>query len=103
ELDELRAAAGSEDDAALAASFESLEDVVLDLHVPGEVVFARLEHRAGGGGGVPAALQLDLIEGGAPGHVIAGVELGPEGVAGPEVAVPVRPGAHRPQVGGRLA
>ena len=47
-------------DPALAARLEALQLLVLDLHVPGVIVFARLQHGARGRDGVAAALHLDV-------------------------------------------
>src|SRR5205823_10154465 len=55
----LDVAAGRDDDVALAALLQSLKDLVLDLHVPGKVVLAGLDHGARGRDGVAAALHLD--------------------------------------------
>ena len=59
ELDVLDVAAGRDVDLALAALLQALKDLVLDLHVPGEVVFAGLQHRARRRHRVAAALHLD--------------------------------------------
>ena len=59
ELHVLDAAAGRDDDVALAALLQPLEDLVLDLQVPGEVVLAGLQHRARRRDGIAAALHLD--------------------------------------------
>src|SRR6516165_6721426 len=45
-----------------AAAFESDENLVLDLHVPGVVVFAGLNYRARCRHGIAAALHLDRVE-----------------------------------------
>src|SRR3546814_4316035 len=46
ELDVLDIAAEADVDLALAALLQALQDRVLDLHVPGEVVLAGLQHRS---------------------------------------------------------
>ena len=53
---------GDDVGAALAALLEALEDLVLDLHVPGVVVLAGLDDRARRPDRVAAALHLDLVE-----------------------------------------
>ncbi len=62
ELQVLDAAAGRDDDAALAALLQPHEDLVLDLEIPGEVVLAGLQHRARRRYRIAAALHLDAVE-----------------------------------------
>ena len=62
-----------------------------------------LQHRAGSRHDVAAALHLHGVEERPVRDVIARVELRPDRVAGLEIHVPVRPGAHRLEIGGRLA
>src|SRR5207249_6391776 len=62
EKDLLDTAAPGDVETALAALLHPPEHVVLDLHVPGEVVLAGLDHRALGGHGAAAALHLEPIE-----------------------------------------
>ena len=88
---------------ALAALLHALEDLVLDLQVPGVVVLAGLDDRARGRDRVAAALHLDGVEVRPVGHVVVRVELAPDDVAGLEVDEPVGAGADRLQVGRRLA
>ena len=103
ELDVLGIAGGPDLDTSLAALLEAAEDVVLHLQVPGVVVLAGLEHGPRGRGRVAAALHLEGVEERAVRHVIGLVDLGPHDVAGLELHELVRPGAHRLDVGGRLA
>src|SRR6266545_3258798 len=102
-LDVLDVAGRDDLRAALAALLEALEDVVLDLDVPGEVVLAGLEHGPRGGGGVAAALHLDRVEERPIGDVIVRVDLAADGVAGLEVDEAIRPGADRFEIRRRLA
>ena len=102
ELDVLDAAGRIDLGAALAALLEAAEDVVLDLHVPGEVVLAGLQHRPRRRGGVAPALHLEGVEEGPVGHVVARVELAAHDVARLEVDEAVGAGADRLEVGGRL-
>ena len=101
--DVLDLAAPGDVDLPLASLLHPLEHVVLDLHVPGEVVFAGLDDGAGGGDGIAPALHLQPIEEGPVRLVIAGKDLGPDDVAGLEVHDAVGPGADRLEVGGGLA
>ena len=57
-------------DLALAALLEAQQDLVLDLQVPGEVVFAGLQHGARRRDRVAAALHLDRVEIGPVRHVV---------------------------------
>ena len=75
ELDVLDVAAGHDVGLALAALLHALEDLVLDLHVPGVVELAGLDDGAGGRDRVAAALHLDGVEVRAVGHVVGRVEL----------------------------
>src|SRR5262249_23307228 len=103
ELDVLDVAAGHDIGAAPTALLPALENLVLDLHVPGVVELAGLQHGARGGGRIAAALHLDLIEEGPIGHVVGGIELAANDVAGLEVDKPVGSGPDGLQVGRRLA
>src|SRR5438094_785297 len=78
------------------------EHVVLDLHVPGEVVLARLDHRARGRHGVAPALHFQPVEEGPVGLVIRGEELGTDEVAGLEIDEAVGACADRPEIGRSL-
>src|SRR5206468_2400273 len=102
ELDVLDATAGCDVDVALAALLGSLEDLIRDLEVPGEVVLPRLEHRARRGRGLAAALHLELVEEGTIRDVIGGINLAPTEVAGPEIHEAVGSRPDRLQVGRRL-
>ena len=88
---------------ALAALLEALQDLVLDLHVPGVVVFAGLDHGARRRDRVAAALHLDGVEVRPVGHVVVGVDLAADHVARLEVDELVGAGADRLQVGRRVA
>ena len=102
-LDVLGVAGRPDVDPALAALLHAPEDVVLHLQVPRVVVLAGLQHRARRGHRVAAALHLDGVEERAVGHVVGRVRLPAHDVARLEVGEPVRAGADRLQVGGRLA
>jgi hypothetical protein len=69
----------------LPSGLDALEHLLLQQHVVAEVVLAGLEDRAGGAGGVAAALDLEAVEVRAVGHVIGGIELGADDVAGAEL------------------
>src|SRR5256886_10807459 len=94
---------GGRVDAAPPALLHPSEDVVLDLHIPGEVVLPALDHGAGGGHGIAAALHLEAVEERPVGPVVAGVQLRPDRVTRLEVDDAIRPGAHGLEVGGGLA
>src|SRR5262249_22843061 len=102
DLDVLDVAAERGVDAPLSALLETLEDVVLHLHVPGVVVLGGLEHGARRGDGVAATLDLDLVEERPVGRVIARIELSPYGVTRLEVDKAIGPRYHRLQVRGSL-
>src|SRR5712691_2956979 len=53
---------------------QPFHDILIHLNVPGEVELPGLEHGPGGGGGVPATLQLHRVKEGAVGHVIVWVD-----------------------------
>ena len=88
---------------SLAPLLEPTQDVVLDLHVPGVVVLACLEHCARRRGRIAAALHLQRVEERPVGDVVAGVHLGADQVARPEVDEAVGPGADGLEVGGGFA
>ncbi len=98
----LDAASDPEVDAPFSRLLQAKQDVVLDLHVPGVVELARLEHGPCCGHGVAAALHLQRIEEGPIGHVVVRVQLAAHDVAGLEVHEAIRPGADGFEVGGRL-
>ncbi len=83
--------------------FEALQQFVLDLHVPGEIVFAGLQHRPRRRHRIAAALHLDRVEIGAVRHVIVRVDLAADDVARLEVDEHVRTGADRREICRRLA
>ena len=92
-------AAEREVELTFPGGFEPLEDDVLHAgHVRRIVISARLQHRARGGDGVAAALHLDGVEERAIRHVVVGIDLGPDDVAGLEVDTSIRPRANGPQV-----
>ena len=91
------------DDPALAALLQPLQDLVLDLQVPGEVVLAGLQHRARRRDGVAAALHLDGVEERPVGLVVVRVDHARHHVARLEVLELVGAGADRLEVGRRLA
>src|SRR5437867_3614219 len=101
-LNVLNGAAGHDVDAPPAALLETVEDVVLNLEVPGVVVLPGLQDGAGGGDGVAPALQFERVEERPVGDVVGRVQFGMDRVAGLEVHAAVRPGADRLKVGGRL-
>src|SRR4029453_12097651 len=86
-----------------AAGLETLQNLILDLHVPGVVKLSGLVDGAPRRHRVAATLHLDLVEEGPIGNVIGRVELAPNDVAGLEVDEAIGTGAHRLQVGRRLA
>src|SRR5262249_34545627 len=85
DLDVLDVATGGYLDAPFAALLEALELLVLHLHVPGEVVFARLDHGARRAHRVAAALHLDLVEEGPVRDVIVRVDLTADDIARLEI------------------
>src|SRR5262249_27700870 len=103
DLDVLDVAAGDDIGSALAALLEALEDLVLDLHVPGVVVLAGLDDRTRRADSVPATLPFDLIEEGPVGHVIVLVDLAADDVAGLEIDELERSGTDGLEVRRRLA
>src|SRR5687768_16693806 len=70
----LRRARLADEHAALAALLEPRQDVVLHLHIPGEVVFTCLQHGPGRGHGIAAAFHLDAVEERPIRHVVAGMQ-----------------------------
>ena len=102
EAEVLRRARRTDEHAALAALLEPHQDVVLHLHVPGEVVFTGLQHGPRRGDGVAAPFHLDAVEERAVRHVVAGMKLRADRVARLEIDEPIRSGAHRLDIGGRL-
>src|SRR5206468_30070 len=101
--DVLDAAAPGDLDLAFACALHSLEQLVLDLHVPGEIVFPRLHDGARGRDGVAPTLHLQAVEEGPVRLVITLEDLGADDVAGLEVDDAVRACADRLEVGRRLA
>src|SRR5262249_25163814 len=95
----LNAAALGNMDAAFPASLETLEDFVLDLHVPGVVVLAGLQHSAGRRDGIAAALHLDGIKVWPVRRVVIWVEFTPHYIARIESDELVGTGADRLEVG----
>ena len=87
----------------VAAVFQPDKDLVLDLHVPGVVVLAGLDHGARRRNGVAAALHLDRVEIRPVGDMIGGIALASDHVARFELDKPVRAGADRLQVCRRIA
>src|SRR4029078_8387277 len=73
--DSLDPAARGGDHAPRAARLEPAEDLVFDLEVPAEVVFAGLQHRARRRRRVAAALQLDTVEVRASRALVVAVQL----------------------------
>src|SRR5438046_2544472 len=71
ELNELGGAGRGHEYAPLPALLESSQNVVLRLDVPGEIVFAGLQHCAGRRDGVTASLHLQRVEERAVGPVVA--------------------------------
>ena len=95
ELDVLDIAARDDNDLALAASFQALQDLVLDLHVPCEVVFAGLQHGARRRHRVTTAFQFDRVEIGPVRQVVGRIELALHQIARLEIDIHVRAGANR--------
>src|SRR5262245_4672066 len=103
ELNVLDVAGWRYDDPPLAPLLKPLQDFVLDLQIPTKVVFAGLQDGTRRRDCVAAALHLDGVEVRAIGDVIVGVELAPYHVSGLEVHELVSPGAHRLEIGRRVA
>ena len=103
ELDMFDAAARGDDHPALAALFQSQENLVLDLHVPAEVELAGLQHAARRRHRIAAAFHLDGVEIGPVLHVVVGVDHALDHVARLEVLELVGTGADRLEVGRRVA
>ncbi|GCC47671.1 hypothetical protein chiPu_0032160, partial [Chiloscyllium punctatum] len=100
---ELDVAADREQRLALAALFQALQNLVFDLDVPGEIIFAGLDHRARRGDGIAASLHLDRVEEWTVGHVVVGVELATDQIARFELDEFVGAGTDGFQIVGRLA
>ena len=62
ELNVLDAASRCDNNCALSACFEAFQHFVLDLHIPGVVVLAGLQHGSCRGDGITTPLELDGIE-----------------------------------------
>ena len=90
-------------DPALATLLQAQQDFVLDLHVPGEIIFAGLQHRTRGRDGIAAALEFKAVEMGLVGHVVVRVDHAREQIARLEFLEEVRAGADRGEVGRRFA
>ena len=73
DLDVLDVAARRDGGGAFAALLHALEDIVLDLHVPGVVVLCGLDHGARRRDGITTALHLDGVEEGPVRLVVVGV------------------------------
>src|SRR5215468_9387325 len=71
-------------------------------HLRGVVVLAGLQHGARGGHRIPSAFDLDGVEEGAAGHMVVGIDLALEQIAGLELDEAIGPGAHGLEVVGRL-
>ena len=89
--------------AKTAAARHPLQNRPLHLQVPGVVVLAGLEHRAGGRDRVSAALDLHLLEGGLVGIPVELVDRVDHEVAGAEEVHLVGTGAERLQIEGGIA
>ena len=100
ELNVFDPAAPQDVDAALgiAAVFQFDEDLVLDLHVPGIVVLAGLDHRARRRHRVAPALHFDRVEIGPVGYMVRGIALALDEITGLEVDKPVGTGSHRLEI-----
>ena len=88
---------------AFAGGFQPEQDFVFDLHVPGIIIFAGLQHRARGRYRVAAALDFQRVEMRPVGDVVVGVALGQHHVARLEIDEHVGAGADRLQIGRRVA
>jgi len=98
ELDHLDIAAFGDPERALSGGLQPGQHLVLDLEVPGQVVFAGLKHRASSRGSVPAALHLDRIEIGPVGLVVVRVDHAGDQVARTELLEQVGACADRLEV-----
>jgi hypothetical protein len=67
ELNMLDAAARSDNNCAFSTCFEAFQHLVLDLHIPGVVVFPGLQHGSCRRDRITTTLELDGIEIGAIG------------------------------------
>src|ERR1700726_49233 len=81
ELDVLDGAPRIDHDMASAALLQPLEDLVLDLDVPGVIVLAGLQHGAGSRDRVAAPLHFNSVEVWTIGAMIGGIELSLDEVA----------------------
>ena len=83
---------------------QALPDVPINRReIPGEVERPGLEHGAGGGGGIPPALQLHRVKEGAVGDVIVRIDLEERHISRLEFHELVRPRADRFEIIRRLA
>ena len=103
EHDELNGARLDDAHLALAGALKLGQDFVFHLHVPGIIIFAGLQHRARGRHRVAAALDFHRVEMRPVGDMVVGIELGADDIARLEIDEQIRTGAHRFQVGRRLA
>src|SRR5262249_6247296 len=87
----------------VAGVFEFDKDFVLDLHIPGIVVLAGLNHRARRRYGVAAAFHLDRVEIRPVGDVVGRIAFALYQIARRELDKPVRTGSHRLHVRWSLA
>src|SRR5215469_11707178 len=83
-------------DAALriGAVLEFEEDFILDLRVPRKIEIAGLNYGARRRHRVPTALQLDRVKIRPIGHMVGGIPVAFDQVAGLEIDEPVRAGPH---------
>ena len=100
---ELDIAARSDPHSAFAGTFQPLQNFVFHQHVPGIIIFAGLQYRARSRHRIAAALHFQRIEMRPVGDVVVGVALGQHQIARLEIDEKIGAGAHRFQVGRRVA
>src|SRR5215472_15718898 len=74
--------------------FEFEKDLILDLRVPRKIEIAGLNHGTRRRHGVPTALQLDRVKIRPIRHMVGGITLAFDQIAGLEIDEPVRAGPH---------
>src|SRR6516225_11977388 len=103
ELDVLDVAALRNMDVTFSANLEPLEDLIFDLHVPGIVVLAGLQHSASRRNGIAAALHLDGVKVRLIRHMIVRIEFASHDVSRIENDELIRTGADWLEVSRRIA
>ena len=102
-LDVLDRAGIGDHDSALAALLHLEQDFVFDLHIPGKVEVAGLDHGARGRDRIAAAFHFEGVEVRPVRHVIVRIDLATDEVARPEIDENVGAGADGFQVSRRIA